>query len=174
MLVEKLAFGVAVDADVGIETDDLAAPQLLFVQWQPCVACSTRDQILQRRLAPQPLSKGTVVNLEAVIDSHGIAFFGFPRCGSQRQGRQERNICPAQRRRPEIRDGDDVIWEHMVQCKVFFWDQRTQGGPIGWLLCRLRGCRRGFGGGARLGLLLGSHGGTEKGKASVVGHCVSR
>ena len=92
MLVKELAFGIPVDANVGIKAHHMAAPQLLLLfvaEAQRAFLRSARDQTLERSLAPQPLCKCSVIDLEAVVHSHRLALLRLARRRSQGKRREK-------------------------------------------------------------------------------------
>lgn len=118
MLVEELALGVAVDADVGIEADDLAAPEkfsLCIVETEIAVLVDAKDKILQRCLVPQAVGEARVVYLEAVVDADGVTFLGLPRgCGEGKRC-EECDIVFAKLCSEQIGRSDYLIRQGMNQ-----------------------------------------------------------
>lgn len=141
MFVEELAFGIAVYADVWIQANDFAAPELSAVSF-----C---DKRLERCRAPKQFCESGIVDLKAIIHSYGITLFGFPRSRGERQGGQESYVILAESRGPEVWYCDNLTRQNMLQGQIRLWNEWTEGGPIGG----------GFGRRWRLSLalLFGSH-----------------
>ena len=95
MLVEELAFGVAINANVWIQPNWLSAPQLrtLFLCTADlAVLRSTGKKVLERGRTPEPFGEDWVINLVAVVDSNRLALLGPPRRCSQRKRGQKGNV----------------------------------------------------------------------------------
>lgn len=95
VFIKELAFGVAIDANVGIEAQYLATPEVVALtlsQAKMALFSSTGNKALERRLIPEPVSKGRVVDLIAVIDTYSMALLRLAGgCGQWERG-QEGNI----------------------------------------------------------------------------------
>lgn len=87
--------------------------------------------IPQSRLRPQPLRKGRVVDLEAIIHTYGLA---LPRpAGSRckREGAEEGDIGAAEGAGEEVGEEDDFVWKGRVRSRRERDDRerRFEGGP---------------------------------------------
>lgn len=87
MLVKKLPLRIPVNANIRIQTQHFAAPELRIFH--------ASDDLTQTRLRPQPLRKISIVDLEAVVDSDCIAFFRNAGCCGEGQRAEECDVFGA-------------------------------------------------------------------------------
>lgn len=72
MLIKELPLRIPINANIRIQTQHFAAPELLIFH--------TSNKFTQTSLRPQSLCKNGIVNLEAVVDSDCVALFGDAGC----------------------------------------------------------------------------------------------
>ena len=177
--VKELPWVVAVDSDVGVQSDHFPAP---FEVQRPPSASScprgrqvggggesipqashiwVRKHILQPRLCPKAVGKPGVVDLEAVVYTHGVAALGFARGGGQGQLPEEGDVVAAERAGEEGPEDHDLVLDEVLGREV----DNGEGGPErrpGGGCCRGSwGCCCGWrvGGRGRLGALVLGHAG---------------
>ena len=103
MLIKELPPRIPVNANVRIQSQHFATPNIRVFH--------TPDDLTQTSFRPQSLRKAGIVNLEAVVDSDCVAFFGHAGCGGEGQRAEECDILGAESGCPEIGDRDDLVGE---------------------------------------------------------------
>jgi len=95
MLIEKLPLLIPINAYVRIQPNHLATPQSNRI-------LNLRDHIFQPSLSPQSLSKPWIFDLEAIVDTDCVAFFGDSGRGGEGKGFEESDVFCTEGRGPEI------------------------------------------------------------------------
>lgn len=111
VLIEELSFGISIDADIFVQTQDLATPYLSRSRLFQLDAVNNRPHhhLPQPRLAPQPRRETCILHLKAIIYPHRLAALGLARRRRQRQRAEKIDVLLTQCRRPEVGDGEDLV-----------------------------------------------------------------
>lgn len=142
VLCEELSRRVPVYSYIWVQSQGLSTPHLAHLCLTTVTFRKTAfDKLLQRRRTPEHLRELGIVDLEPVIDPHGLALFGLSRCRDQREGGQEGDVVLAEGRGEEVADDVDLVLEEGVQHQVRGGDEGTEGRPVGGRLCCFFLCR---------------------------------
>ena len=96
MLIKKLPLRIPINANIGVQAQHFAAPELVIFD--------TSDDLTQASLGPQSLCKEGIVNLEAVVDSDRVALFRNAGCCGEGQRAEEGDVFGAESGCPEVRN----------------------------------------------------------------------
>lgn len=137
MAREKLPGRVPVDPDIRIQPQRLSAPDIASILLRPAlpipllVLCrSSSNQLPQSRPTPQHLRKPRILDLEPVIDTHGVPALRPPRRRGQREALEKRHVGLAEGRGEEVVDEADLVGDEGVEGEGGCGDEWAQGRPV--------------------------------------------
>jgi hypothetical protein len=96
--------------------------------------------LFQPRLCPQPVCEPSVVDLEAVVDPHGLAALGPARGGDEGQLAEEGDVVPAQRAGEEGPQDDHLVRDEGLEREVDDGQGGLEWRPGGCGRLRWRSC----------------------------------
>lgn len=153
VLRKELPRLVPVYAYVRVQPQRLSTPHLPHRCLTTIAVSKTAlDELLQGRRAPERLRERGVVDLEPVVDPHGLPLLGLPRRGDQREGGQEGDVVLAEGRGEEVADDVDLVLEERLEGQVGGGDEGPEGRPVWGLWFLFCIFLRGLGAGAFGGL----------------------